>query len=159
MADRLADTELVPLVACPRRQGDGGAKSFDDIAALLRVCHEFINRHLALGLVVNVPGTPKSLHFPIAALDSCRIVSHSQSMENATCRAQRHILIDFPQQRVFHICVHKLDVEALLQVSHKIYHRILALKLGVIVPRAPKTRSHPIGAPPPRRIVCDTHNS
>src|SRR5882672_2899190 len=87
-----------------RGQGGGGAKSFDDIAALLRVCHEFINRHLALGLVVNVPGTPKSLHLPIAALDSCRIVSH-QSMEIATCRAQRHILIDFPQQHVFHICV------------------------------------------------------
>lgn len=29
-------------------QVGGGAKSFDDIAALLRVCHEFINRHLAL---------------------------------------------------------------------------------------------------------------
>jgi hypothetical protein len=75
---------------------------FDDVAALLRVGHEFSNRHLAFGHIVNVPGTPNSLHLPIAALDSCRIVYHIHSMENATSRAQRHILIDFPQQRVFH---------------------------------------------------------
>jgi hypothetical protein len=75
---------------------------FDDVVALLRVSHELSNRHLALGLVVNVPGTPKSLHLPIAASDSCRIVYYIQSMEDATCRAKRHFPIVCPQQRVFH---------------------------------------------------------
>jgi hypothetical protein len=67
--------------SCRLAQGAGGAKSFDDTAGLLRVCHEFVNRHLALGLVVNVPGRPKSLHRPIAASDSRQIVYHIRSME------------------------------------------------------------------------------
>jgi len=51
-----------------------GGALFDDVIALLRVGHELSYRHLALGLVVNGPGTPKSLHRPIAASDSCQIV-------------------------------------------------------------------------------------
>jgi hypothetical protein len=53
--------------------------------------HKLGNRHLALGIIVNLPGTPKSLHLPVAALNSCRIVYHGQSM------SRRHILIDFPK--------------------------------------------------------------
>jgi hypothetical protein len=75
---------------------------FDDVVALPRVGHELSYRHLALGLVVNGPGAPKSLHLPIAASDSCRIVYHIQSMEVATCLTKRHFPIDFPHQRVFH---------------------------------------------------------
>ena len=75
---------------------------FDDVVALPRVRHELINRHLGLGLVVNVSGTPKSLHLPIAAADSCWIVYRIQSIEVATCRAKRHFPIDSPHQRVFH---------------------------------------------------------
>jgi hypothetical protein len=47
---------------------------FDDVVALPRVGHELSYRHLALGLVVNRPGAPKSLHLPIAPSDSWRIV-------------------------------------------------------------------------------------
>ena len=75
---------------------------FDDVVALPRVGHELSYRHLALGLVVNGPGAPKSLHLPIAASNSCRIVYHIQSIEVATCQAKRHFSIDSPQQRVLH---------------------------------------------------------
>ena len=85
-----------------RPRGRGGEESVNDVVASLRIGHELRNRHLALRYVVNGPGTPKSLHLPIAALDSCRIVYHIQSMEIAMRRPQRHILIDFPQQGVFH---------------------------------------------------------
>jgi hypothetical protein len=75
-----------------------------DVVALLRVGHKLSTDISALGLVVDVPGTLKSLHLPIAALDSCRIVKTTSSAWKFcdVCRPQRHILIDFPQQRVFH---------------------------------------------------------
>ena len=75
---------------------------FDDVVALPRIGHELSYRHLALGLVVNGPGAPKSLHLPIATSDSYRIVYHIQSMEVATCLTKRHFPIDSPHQRVFH---------------------------------------------------------
>ena len=56
--------------------------------------HKLSSRHLALGLVVNVPGTAKPLHLPIAALESCRIVYryHIPSIW------RWHIPIDFRQR-------------------------------------------------------------
>jgi hypothetical protein len=57
----------------------------------LRV-NKLSNRHLAFGLVVDGPGTPQSLHLPIATLDSRRSVFR----DGTQCQ------IDFPQQRVFH---------------------------------------------------------
>jgi hypothetical protein len=53
--------------------------------------HKLGNRHLALGLVVNVPGPPKPLHLPVATLNSFGIVYHGPSM------SRRHFLIHFPQ--------------------------------------------------------------
>ena len=76
---------------------------FDYLIALLRVGHELSYRHLALGLVVNGPGTPKSLHRPIAASDSCRIVYHIQSMEVAACLPDDGRLAELNRQFHFRI--------------------------------------------------------
>ncbi len=86
--------------ASPEALKGSGVSQLAD--AFLRVGHELSSRHLALRHVVNGAGTPKSLHSPIAALDSCRSVYRTHSMQIPTCVAQRHVLIDFPQQRVFH---------------------------------------------------------
>jgi hypothetical protein len=75
---------------------------FDHVVALPRVGHELGYRHLALGLVVNGSGAPKSLHLPIAPSDSYPIVYHIKCMEVATCLTKRYFPIDFAHQRVLH---------------------------------------------------------
>jgi hypothetical protein len=65
--------------------------------------HELSNRHLTLVLVVYVPGAPKSLHAPIAALDSCQILYCSfWTGVDPAHTVRRHDFDDIHRQRMFH---------------------------------------------------------
>jgi hypothetical protein len=81
--------------------GSGLHESFEVFVALLPG-HKFSDGNLTLRLVINMPGRPKLLPVPIAALDSCRMPYDTAQTGIAPRTVQSRFAVDRPRRRVFH---------------------------------------------------------